>query len=284
MRRLTRFCCGTAILAFAAAPYSRATTPTPAAASSLSIATYYNSGSGFQSAWQSGGTGAGASPSSGYIIRLSAFYRNASGTIYDLGQGAATATITFTIGGNAYKIGSSAPCSCRAVQFAQPGLSASSSVTYSGVTLGTTSAYTLVMTVASSSAYDANSPVTASYQYGGSSGSVNLEENQIVYPSAQSGIINVAVQLVAYSPTAASQDFLTYSSGSSSDSRTVYFIMPGDSNTYSAVFSSSVSKVIVTLKQTDALPAHNTGIIWWQSTPGNESVFAWFYPSASALN
>jgi hypothetical protein len=152
------------------------------------------------------------------------------------------------------------------------------------VTLGTQSAYTLVMIVASTSAYDSNSPITASYQYGCSPCAVNTEQNQIVYPSAQSGIINVAVRLVNYTNAAASQDFLTYTSGSASDVRTIYFKMTGDPNTYSATFSSSVSKVIVTLKQTDALPANNTGIVWWQTSPGDESVYAWFYPSSSALN
>jgi hypothetical protein len=282
MRRLTRFCCGAATVAVFSAPYLEAQTATPAAAGSLSIATYYNSGSGFHSAWQSGGTGTGASPSSGYIIRLSAFYRDANGNISDLGQGAATATITLTVGGNPYKIGSSAPCSCRSVEFAQPGLSASSSITYSGVTLGTQSAYTLVMTVASSSAYDANSPVTASYQYGGSNGSVNLEENEIFYPSQS--VLYVAVRLVNYTNAAASQDFLTYTGGSASDTRTVYFKVGTDSNTYSATFSGSTSKVIVKLNQTDSLTANQTGIVWWQTAPANESVYVWIYPWSSALS
>jgi hypothetical protein len=286
MSRFIRLAWGTAVLTFAAHGVYALTTP--AAASNLSIATYYNSGSGFHSAWQSGGTGTGASPSSGYIIRLSAFYRDSTGAVWDLGQGAATASITFTVGGHSYTIGSAASCSCRSVQFAQPGIAASSSVSYSGVTLGTSSAYTLVMTVVSSSSsyYDANSPITASYQFGCSPCTTGPfpEQNQIVYPSAQSGIINVAVRLVNYTAAAASQDFLTYTGGSGSDTRTIYFKMPSDTHTYSATFSSSVSKVIVTLSQTDALPANSTGIIWWQTTPGDETVYAWFYPSSSTLN
>lgn len=279
MTRFARLSCRAALLTLAASGGLYALT-TPSPASSLSIATYYNWGSGFYSAWQPGGSGNGSAPSSGYIIRLSAFYRDANGNVYDLGIGSATASITFTVSGHQYTIGSTASCACRSVEFAPAGI-AVGTVTYSGVTLGTTSAYTLVMTVASTP--DPNAPITAAYQYG-QVGTTNLEQNEIVYTSTQSGIINVAVRLVNYTNAPASQDFLTYTNGSSSDARTIYFTIPGDSNTYSATFTSSVSKVIVTLKQTDTLTANLTGITWWQTTPGNESVYAWFYPSSSALN
>lgn len=279
MSRITRLGSAAAILTCSAAPFLYATTvSTPTPSSSLSIATYYNSGSGFTSAWQPGGSG-GAAPSSGKIIRLSAFYSHYDATtgntvIYDLGQGPATAAITLTVSGYSYTIGSTASCACRSVEFS-PGLSVGS-VSYSGVTLGTQNAYTLVMTVASTP--DPTSPITASYQYGGSLSGVNLEQNEIFYTSTQS-VAWVAVLLVNYTNASASQDFLTYTSHSASDARTIYFTLPGDNNTYQAVFSSSVSKVIVQLKQTDTLTAYSTGITWWQTVPGNEAVYAWFFPS-----
>jgi hypothetical protein len=282
----SRVACCAAILTFAGAHDLFGTVSTPTPPSSLSIATYYNWGSGFYSAWQPGDSGNGAAPSSGSIIRLSAFYRDSDGTVWDLGQGSATATITLNVSGyGSYPIGPTAACSCRSVEFdSPPGVPASTTVTASGVTLGTRSAYTLVMTVASTP--DPSSPITAAFQYGGSNGSVNLEQNQIVYTSAQNNVKYVGVRLVQYTSTSGSADFLTYSNGSGSDSRTIYFKLAGDANVYSAVFTSSTSKVIVPVGPPpgDTLPANATGIIWWQTVPGDETVFAWFYPSTPPLN
>ena len=285
MRVLMRLAYGAAIVA-AVSQTAAAITATPPPAGSLSIATYYNWGSGFYSAWQPGDSGNGAAPSSGSIIRLSAFYRDSDGTVWDFGQGSATATITLNVSGyGSYPIGPTAACSCRSVEFdSPPGVPASTTVTASGVTLGTRSAYTLVMTVASTP--DPSSPITAAFQYGGSNGTVNLEQNEIVYTTAQSTVKYVGVRLVQYTSTSGSADFLSYSNGSGSDSRTIYFKLFGDANVYSAVFTSSTSKVIVAVIPAagDNLPANGTGIIWWQTVPGDETVFAWFYPSTAPLS
>ena len=271
MTRLARLSLATAILAYSGTSYLYATNATPSP-TNLSIATYYNSGSGFTSAWQPGG-GTGAAPSSGSIIRLSAFYRDANGTVYDLGQGSATASITFTVSGNTYKIGATAPCACRPVEFS-PGLSLGA-VSYSGVTLGTRSAYTLVMMVASTP--DPNGPITAAdYQY--------AENNEIVYTSVNN-MKYVAVRLVSYTTTDAASDFLTYTvSGTTVDSRTVTFTVTGDATVYTANLTPSNNKVIVTLLNTDHVSANAVAITWSQSAPGDMGTYVWVYPSTPPIN
>ena len=271
MSRLTQLSLVAVILAYSGASnlYATVVTPSP---TNLSVATYYNSGSGFTSAWQPGG-GTGAAPSSGSIIRLSAFYRDANGKVFELGQGAATASITLTVSGNSYSIGFLAPCACRSVEFS-PGISIGA-VSYSGVTLGTRSAYTLVMTVASTP--DPNGPITAAvYQYG--------EQNEIVYTSVID-INYVAIRLVSYTNTDASSDFLTYTASSTTaDSRTVTFTVTGDATVYTANLTPSNNKVIVTLLQTDHIPANTVAITWSQSAPGDQLTYVWVYPSTAPIS
>ena len=269
MRTLIRVGLSAAVV-FVGASNTYASTPSTPSATNISVATYYNAGSGFV------GVYSGASPSSGNIIRLSAFYRDANGNVYELGTGSATATITFTVNGHNFPIGSTAACACRSVQFS-PGIPVTS-VSYSGVTLGTAGAYTLVMTVAQP--FDPNGTITAAYQYGSSTSPT--EQNEIAFTTAQT-INFVGVRLVSYSNSTAQSDFLPWTAGGTNDSRTVTFKVTGDSNTYTATLSSSTGHQVIQMKQTDSIAAYVVAITWSQNNPGDEMTYVWFYPSATAI-
>jgi hypothetical protein len=251
-----------------------ATTVSAPAPVSVSLATYYNYGSGFTSAWQPGGA-VGSSPSSGSIIRISAFYRNANGTVYDLGNGAPATTFTVGISSNTYSLSALS----RAVVFS-PGYSATSAITYSGLTLGTTSAWTLVITVAATP--DANTPITGAFQM--------AEGDQLVFATAQT--INwVEVRLVSYVPQCyqgnnlcATGGFVPYTYGSSvndSTTRIVGILING--LPFVASLSSSNTNYIFQLPTTYSPAAGAVAIAWSQNTLGDQYTYVSFYVNSSQI-
>ncbi len=256
-----------------AIPTVASTISAPAPAS-VSLATYYNYGSGFTSAWQSGGA-VGSAPSSGSIIRISALYRDANGAVYDLGNGAPVAAISIGISSKTYILSALS----RAVVFS-PGYSATSAITYSGITLGTSSAWTLVITVASTP--DANTPITGAFQM--------AEGDQLVFTTAQT--INwIEVRLVSYSQPCyqgdnycTSGDFVKYTASSSvndSTTRTIAMLING--LPYTASLSSSNTKYIFQLPLTYSPAAGAVAIAWSQNTLGDQYTFVSFYVNSSQI-